>query len=578
MNRSIKVCGKTSPYEVMLQSHISPFAVDEYLVIEDSNNNNPLCRIVSSEVLKNEDDIVYSAIAKVESIAKYPIAYGAKCKTPSFEDIKPFVMRVEPENGFCMGEVCSTAFDDIPSHYTDLMAMYDNGNIVGQNGIPFIFDYKKLFESPHIGLFGGSGSGKTVALKVIIEELMNRDIPCILLDPHLEMNFSACKQEVPTKYHKNFGSKFEIFVVGHDSFGIDFSDLSTDELISIMSFSGELSGPMDSLLRTLHRNGNTLYEIRKLIDDLIAMFQKLDQGYGDLNDEELRLQRTYSSKVPSFNTLIALSWRLNSLEQSGIFNGNTQKFLNAMENRKVCVLRGSMDQIHIVASHLIEKAYMKRRAFIDARENSRIDATAFPPFFIAMDEAHLFCPNNAEFSLTRRIITTIAQEGRKYGVFEVLATQRPSLLSSTIVAQIANKFIFRLSIKEDLESIKKETDLNDAEIKKLPYMRSGECYVSSSVIGRTVFVKIRYGITTAKSAINPFDELGRAKSLTPVEQAILEAIPFNDLNKMNAIKKVSEKTGVILTVPELTKTCEELSANGLMIIEDTFMGKNYIKK
>jgi DNA helicase HerA-like ATPase len=241
-------------------------------------------------------------------------------------------------------------------------------------------------------------------------------------------------------------------------------------------------------------------------------------------------------------------------------------------------MRGTMDQIHIVASHIVEKLYAKRRSFIDAREYTDVDAEPFPPFFIGMDEAHLFCPNNTSFSLTKRIMKTIAQEGRKYGVFEIFATQRPSLLDETIVAQIANKFIFRLSIKEDIDSIKKETDLNEGELKKLPYMNSGECYVSSSIIGRTIFAKIRYGITTSKNSKNPFDEFESMSEISDVEQIILDSLPFNDFTKADVIKKIKDETGKVFSVPELNKTCDDLAAKGLMIVESTFMGKSFLKK
>ena len=578
MDRNIRVYGKTTPYEITLKSDVHPFAMDEYLMIKDSFNNNPLCRIISSEVVMSNNKKEYIATAKVESVVKYPIEIDAEAVSPLFENIAPFVMNTQPNDGFILGEVFGTSVKDIPSSFKGLVAMYDNGIVVEQSAIPFVFNYKKMYESPHIGLFGGSGSGKTVAMKVLIEEFMKRGIPGLLFDPHLEMNFSKCKSEIPDKYRVNFGPSFQIFNVGQNGFGIDFADLTTDELISIMSFSGELSGPMDALLRTLHHNGMTLYELRKLIDDLVLLYNKMESTFEELTKDEERLRKTYVSKIPSFNTLVALSWRLGSLENTGIFNGNTHGLVAAVANRKVCVMRGTMDQIHIVASHIVEKLYAKRRSFIDAREYTDVDAEPFPPFFIGMDEAHLFCPNNTSFSLTKRIMKTIAQEGRKYGVFEIFATQRPSLLDETIVAQIANKFIFRLSIKEDIDSIKKETDLNEGELKKLPYMNSGECYVSSSIIGRTVFAKIRYGITTSKNASNPFDEFDAMSNITDAEQIILDSLPFNDFTKADVIKKIKDETGKVFSVPELNKTCDDLSAKGLMIVESTFMGKSFLKK
>lgn len=574
--RNVRVFGKTTPYEVTLISEQEPFAIDEYLQILDSINNNPICKVLTSEVVENDGKISYIALAKIESSARYPIASGAKVDTPCFYDIKKFVMNTDPDDGFVLGEVFGTDFADIPPEYLNLVAMCDDGCIRNQNQIPFVFNHKRLFESPHIGLFGGSGSGKTVAMKVFLEEFMKRSVPGIVLDPHLEMNFSSCKNEVPKEFQIDFNHRFETFCIGQNGFGINFSDLTTDELILIMSFSGELSGPMESLLRTLHKSKSTLFELRNLIDSLIELITNLENG-NDLSTNEQILQKTYISKIPSFNTLIALSWRLHSLESSGIFEGDESQLVRAMENRKICVLRGSMEQIHIVSSHIIEKLYILRRKYIDSRE-SGIDAQPFPPFFVGMDEAHIFCPHGNQFSLTRKIMKTIAQEGRKYGVFEILATQRPSLLDETVVAQMANKFIFRLSIKEDLDSISKETDLLSSEIKKLPYLNSGECYVSSSIIGRTMFVKIRYGITTSKNALNPFDELLSPVSLSDIENAVMKVLPFNDLDKMKIIQKISDLTGENISVAKLNSVCDDLSSKGLLAISTSFMGKSYSKR
>ena len=409
MHRKIQINGRTTPYEITLISYDAPFAVGEYLMIEDSYNNNPLCRVMSSVVDVLDDKRIFKAVAKVESSVLYPIDNTATVSTPTFASIAPFVMSTEPKDGFVLGEVSGTAFQDIPAQYRDLVAMYQNGHIVPQTSIPFVFNYKKLFESPHIGLFGGSGSGKTVAMKVILEELMKREFPGVIFDPHLEMNFAENKPEIPHKYRFDFSHKFEIFNIGQNNFGINFADLTSDELISIMSFSGELSGAMDSLLRTLHHKGMTLYELRTLIDDLSMLCTKLYQTSEDLTAEEERLSRLYLSKIPSPNTIIALSWRLNSLQQTNIFNGNTTGLIQSIQNRRICVLRGTMEQIHIVASHVLEKLYHLRRRFIDARENSNfIDAEAFPPFFIGMDEAHLFCPNSSEFSLPAKITAVLS--------------------------------------------------------------------------------------------------------------------------------------------------------------------------
>ena len=575
MNRNIYVCGKTTPHEITLKCKDHPFAVDEYFVIDDNFNNNPLCKVQTSEIIYEDGSPVYIATAKVESNARYPIALGAQAFTPTFDQISPFVMKTHPQNGFVLGEIIGTNVADIPDEFKSLVAMYD-GKIYEQSALPFVFNYKKMIESPHIGLFGGSGSGKTVAMKVLIEELMKQNMPSIVFDPHFEMNFAENNPIIPSKYKCYFSPICETFVVGKNNFGIDFSEITTKELIVILSRVKELTGLMETLLSTLHHNGMTLLELNTILNDLIAVYSKLD-AHQPLDDQEQLLYNQYAAKIPSFSSLIGISSRLNDPDTLKVFKGNIHALQRALLDQKTCIIRGTERDVEIIAPYIIEKMYLLRRSFIDAREWGNTDATIFPPFFICMDEAHIYCPKDKP-SLTKNVMRTIAQEGRKYGVFEILGTQRPALLDETIVAQISTKFIFRINVAEDIKSIQKETDLNAAEIKRLVYLNSGECYVSSPILGRTVCVKMRYGITVAKTVTNPFDEIMAKPKLSDVEKCILNILPFNDLNLTKVIQEINKVTGKTLSVPEMNKQLSDMAIKGLISIESAFMGKSYFKK
>lgn len=568
----IKIVDKTNPFIINLERDDIPFNIDEYYKIHDDLNNNPICRIIRSESEKNNENIIFKATAKIETSISKPINPNSIVSIPTFDDLKPYIFKTEPENGLLLGEIQGTRFNDIPEKYLKLALMYENNTLIPQTGIPFIFNHKKMFEAPHIGLFGASGSGKTVALKVIIEELMKQHFPTILLDPHLEMNFEKCKNEIPDEYKHDFSSSFEIFTIGRN-IGIDFSDLNTDELINIMSFSGELSGPMTALLRTLHNTKDTFLELTKRIDILISAYDKKEQGDSLTQEEEIKYT-TYHTKIPAASTLVALSWRLNALNQSNLFNNNIELIKKSIKENKICIVRGTLEQLNILSSYLIEKFYYERRHYIDSKELG-LQPDYFPPFAIAMDEAHSFCPRTNEYTLSKKILKTISQEGRKYGVFEIFATQRPSILDPTVTAQLSSKFIFRLSIKEDLKSIEAETDLTQEERERLPYLNSGESYISSSIINKTLFTKIRFGITESKTNINPFDEIDKNSVLTKDEIAILKYLPFNSFNIEEILSNLKKNDNVNLTLPELTKKLEILADKGKVNIETNIMGKIY---
>ena len=74
---------------------------------------------------------------------------------------------------------------------------------------------------------------------------------------------------------------------------------------------------------------------------------------------------------------------------------------------------------------------------------------------------------------------------KKIWGFLFLATQRPTLLDETITAQFNTKFVFRTVRGTDIATLREETDLTQEEGKRLPYLRSGDTFVSSAIFGRT---------------------------------------------------------------------------------------------
>ena len=115
----------------------------------------------------------------------------------------------------------------------------------------------------------------------------------------------------------------------------------------------------------------------------------------------------------------------------------------------------------------------------------------FPPFFTIVDEAHNFAPEGRDSTPTKSILRKIGQEARKYGVFEIMSTQRPRNLDNTLLAQLNTKFIFRLTDSNDMQVAKVEGNLTDGEVSRLPDLASGNCFVSSATLNKTYPVRFR---------------------------------------------------------------------------------------
>jgi DNA helicase HerA-like ATPase len=73
------------------------------------------------------------------------------------------------------------------------------------------------------------------------------------------------------------------------------------------------------------------------------------------------------------------------------------------------------------------------------------------PLLFVCEEAHRYAPADKKigFGPTRRALSRIAKEGRKYGVFLGLVTQRPAEIDPTIISQCSTLFCMRLSNESD---------------------------------------------------------------------------------------------------------------------------------
>lgn len=99
------------------------------------------------------------------------------------------------------------------------------------------------------------------------------------------------------------------------------------------------------------------------------------------------------------------------------------------------------------------------------------------PFHILLEESHRYVQNDSDnFLLGYNIFERIAKEGRKFGLILNLVSQRPVELSETVISQISNFLIFKMTHPRDLDYIKKMLPNMSAEImEKQKSLQPGMC-------------------------------------------------------------------------------------------------------
>ena len=92
------------------------------------------------------------------------------------------------------------------------------------------------------------------------------------------------------------------------------------------------------------------------------------------------------------------------------------------------------------------------------------------PVTFVCEEAHRYVPNDATsgFEPTKKAISRIAKEGRKYGVSLCIVTQRPAELDATILSQCSTIFSMRLTNERDRAIL--QAGISDAAASLLEFM------------------------------------------------------------------------------------------------------------
>ena len=132
------------------------------------------------------------------------------------------------------------------------------------------------------------------------------------------------------------------------------------------------------------------------------------------------------------------------------------------------------DRIAKVITKIISRMLFNKQSILKPRGSEA--------FHIVIEEAHRYVRHDSDIDLLGyNIFERISKEGRKYGMFLGLITQRPSELSDTCVSQCANFVILRTIHPIDLKYIKEMIPNVSTEIMlQMKNLKPGNCIAFGS--------------------------------------------------------------------------------------------------
>ncbi|HXW26440.1 MAG TPA: DUF87 domain-containing protein [Xanthobacteraceae bacterium] len=308
----------------------------------------------------------------------------------------------------------------------------------------------------HFAVFGTTGVGKSSGVALILQQILEArpHLRIFLIDPHNEYSrcFGNRAQILNPKNLKlpfwlfNFEETIDVFFRGRPGVEEEVEILS--ELIPLAKGNVAHSrGTADRpSIRKLNprSNGYTLdTPVPYRFDDLIGL---IDERMGKLEN------RSAWSKYHRLLTRIETARndpRYAFMFENANIGGDTmvevlsQLFRLPANGRPMTIMQLAGFPAEVVDCVV---SVVCRMAF-----EFGLWSDGASPLLIACEEAHRYAPADRTigFGPTRKAISRIAKEGRKYGIYLGLMTQRPADLDATIISQCSTLFAMRMASDRD---------------------------------------------------------------------------------------------------------------------------------
>jgi len=407
------------------------------------------------------------------------------------------------------------------------------GRLEGKN-IDVHLDLKKLL-TKHVAILAKSGAGKSYTVGVLIEEIIDKKVPILIIDPHGE--YSSLK----------FANDEEKETLAEYS-------LEPKGFKTVQEFGDTKLNPG---LRPLRLNNNlSPTEITHLIPGKLSNTQ-MGLLYSALK---------HLDKINFTNVLLELEkeennskWTIiNNLEHLNNLNIFTDSYIAYNEfiqpgKCSIINLKGISPDVQEIIVYKIMKD------LFELRKKEKI-----PPFFAIIEEAHNYCPERSfGESRSSKILRTVASEGRKFGLGLCVISQRPARVDKSVLSQCTTQIILKVTNPNDLKAISNSVEGITAESQdEVKNLSIGTALVTG-IVDMPLFVNIRPRITKhGGHATNILDQAQEEDFFEKVDE-------FDESDLLPIIKpKLSKKDLKLMSDKEIENISEILVPGYLFLCSD----------
>ena len=309
----------------------------------------------------------------------------------------------------------------------------------------------------HFAVLGTTGVGKSSAVALILQEILKKkaNLRIFLVDPHNE--YGRCFGELAHVINPknlqlpfwlfNFEEIVDVFFRGRP--GLEEETEILSELIPIAKarYAASVRGERVQLRKQFGGGYTADTPVPYRISELVAL---IDERMGKLENRSVWTR--YHRLIARIETLG------NDSRYAFMFNNLFVEDMMAqvLEDLFRLPINGQPITIMQLAGFPAEVVDSVVSVVCRMGFEFGVWSEGAAPLLVCCEEVHRYAPADRKlgFGPTRKALSRIAKEGRKYSVFLGAITQRPSDLDATILSQCSTVFAMRMANDRDQEIVR----------------------------------------------------------------------------------------------------------------------------
>ena len=291
-------------------------------------------------------------------------------------------------------------------------------------------------------------------------------------------------QGLKNKLFPKDGESYENIDSGYDSKYGNFPlhEKEKEFLDKLKEIYGTLPLNIDSFEKE-HNNNITL----KKLDEHIELAIMWEEAHG--NKQIKDYCSSMITRLKSLSTREEFTFFNSDKESKGNVADANKYIDNIIGDKNITII--NFDNIDDEVIEVVSSV-LTRILFDQAREQPKRNTE---PVHLVLDEAHRYISRNRGkeyFFEANRIFERVAKEARKYGLFLILSSQRPSELNETVLSQCSNFIIHRIQNPDDLNYIRSMTPyISKAILNQLPSIPRQEALIFGTATNLPVLFKVK---------------------------------------------------------------------------------------